>query len=206
MESPPADTGIPAPAVEPVAQRPVHGGYAKARSLHFSAATYSALIGLILLVAGLVLYVYYYERMLDRIFSRNHDFDELVSLTEIAKFSIYARMFGYVAVVLALVLTVQGVIVRQRSGGGHGPGLWSSLSPLKYLLIIALVLAAATAISYVYLAEVENLDMDDGSVYRLVSRVISYSSLLAWILATIGLITVANRMSNLPPAPRAPTG
>lgn len=158
---------------------------ASGRSLYL-AATYAAVIALILLAIGLVLYMYYYENVINP----DHGIEDFESWFNIAKASMYSEMFGEIVVVLALILVVQGKMGEQKELGGPVISRPLALVNVRLLLLVALVVICVATVVMIYLYEFEP-DLSDEAM-RMTARLYLYLPRAAWVFATFGLLLVAN--------------
>ena len=182
----PSETSPPAaPAAEAGSGR---------RSIALILATYSAMAGVILLIVSFILYVYYYERMMNP----GGSIDSLRRLFDILKVSSYCESFGWIAVILAVALTLREFIAI---------GFRSSVSLLRSVdtktaltvTIIVLVFLLAGAIALVLSYEFSEHLGDDTS--EIVSRVFFYTIDVAVIAESVLVMTVVDSLRRAPATP-----
>lgn len=157
------------------------------------ASTTAALAGLILLIVGLALHVYYGERLID-IMNTGHNIDELQSLSDISDAMMYFWTLGDLAVILAIVLVIQGLSNKQQEGWNSTLLRRISLVNVKRLLLLGLAAMISSLILWVCLSE-SQIDLDRDMMTRL-SNSVSYLSQVAWILVTSAILLVANGLRN----------
>ena len=149
----------------------------------FSRAVLALAIGLVLLVVGLILQIYYYEQWIG--FHRGDiSMSELDSLRNIERISGYAADFGDIATVVGLVFIIQGVILRQWNREGFAWLGQTRLTKVKRLLVLAVAfLTIAPLVRILY-----EVDFDVG--YVMLTR-IYYFSACSWVLATAAFLLIA---------------
>jgi hypothetical protein len=155
----------------------------------FTAATLAAATGLILLIVGLALYIYYYEGWIDHVTSNEHDFGEAASLFDIAKASMYITQFGEIATVSALLFIIHGAMNGQRQGLKHALPGRVTLANVKRLLLVVLVCVVIATISMVYIYEFQD-DREIDFTLR-ISSLYYYLPMLAWTIGALALLLVA---------------
>lgn len=161
-----------------------------ARRRTYTIATYAALVALILLVLGFSLYVYHYERQLDILTDTLPSYEDLRSLFDIAKASMYSRMFGEVAAVLAFILIIQGALSMQYRDSIMLTFGRAALANTRWVLLLALSLACMACACMIIVYEFEP-DLD-GEGAKIVSRLLQYAPQVAWIFVTLSLLLMAN--------------
>ena len=149
----------------------------------FSWAAITTTVSLVLLVAGLILYIYYAERYLSLIL--HFDISEYRSLLHIYSVSEYATDFGFAAAVLGFIFIFQGVIHRPENRQGSALLSHIHLTRIKWLLLLALALLCITALVKVWLYNV-NISLGYGTSMR-----IYYLPRGAWVLLTAALLFAA---------------
>jgi hypothetical protein len=121
----------------------------------FSRATLASAAGLVLLVAGLVLYIYYAERWISLMRGR-YNSDEMVSLANIAEVSDYATDLGIIVAILGFIFIIQGVIHWQKDRAGSAMLSRIRLTNVKWLLLLAIALMIVATLVKVWLYEVDS--------------------------------------------------
>ena len=201
MDIPDVSTGPgkPSPEQSPKPSTPatpvVDDGSGK-RSITLILATWSAAVGVILAIISFILYVYYYERWMNL----GDSMDTLRRLLDILRISNYCGSFGWIAVILAVALTLKEFIAI---------GFKSSVSALKtvdtksaftmiiIVLVFLLVGAAALIVNY----ELSEHLNDDTS--EVVSRMFLYTTDLAVIAESVLVLTVVDSLRRAPATPSA---
>jgi hypothetical protein len=149
----------------------------------FSKAVIVLAVGLVLLVVGLILQIYYYEQWIG--FHRGDiSMNELDSLRNIERISGYAADFGDIATVVGLVFIIQGVVLRQWNREGFAWLGQTRLTKVKWLLVLAVAfLTIAPLVRILY-----EVNFDVG--YDMLMR-IYYFSACSWVLATAAFLLIA---------------
>jgi hypothetical protein len=155
----------------------------------FTAATLAAAAGLILLIVGLALYIYYYEGWMDHVTSDERDFDDIASLFDIARASMYITELGQIAAVSALLFIVHGAMNGQRQGLGQSLPGRVTLANVKLLLLVVLVCIVIATMSIVYLYEFQDDNEIDFTMR--ISSLYYYLPMLAWAIGALALLLVA---------------
>ena len=161
------------------------------RSITLILATWSAAIGVILAIISFILYVYYYEGMMNP----GDSADAVRRLLDILRISNYCGSFGWIAVILAVALTLKEFIAI---------GFKSSITALKtvdtkstftmiiIVLVFLLVGAAALIVNY------ELSDHLNGNTTEIVSRMFLYTMDLAVIVESVLVLTVVDSLRRAP--------
>ena len=157
------------------------------------ASTTAALAGLILLIVGLALHVYYGERLID-IMNTGYNIDEWQSLSDISHALGYFWTLGDLAVILAIVLVIQSLTNKQQEGWSATLLRRISQVNVKRLLLLGLAAMMASLILLVCLSEFPI--GSDGDMINRLSNSVSYLSQAAWILVTSAILLVANGLRN----------
>ncbi|MBN1676994.1 MAG: hypothetical protein JW880_00495 [Candidatus Thermoplasmatota archaeon] len=165
------------------------------RSLSILAATVSSALALSLLIAGFILYIYWYERWSDLVYSgtswRDSDFiDEMRFLELLSSVSWYARLFGDLSAILALFMIVRWRISERSLVRSYSCLSRKTLVTLSRLLMLMLVLSSAWIALAILVAE-SDLDFEY-DVARALSRANLYLSSTPWIVGAAGLLLVSN--------------
>jgi hypothetical protein len=133
------------------------------------------MVGLVLLVANVILRVYYYEGIMLS-YSHYSDYQRLGS------WMTYTSAFGYLAVVLGMMFVVTALI-RHRSRTDILARIpLSRLSTVKWILIIAAIILAAAAVSAVVSWE-SGFDLGG----NITARLNMYAYGIAWLVVTAAL-------------------
>ena len=154
-----------------------------------NAAVIAVVVGIALDLIGFILYAYYYERITDP----HRNFDEIMDLYNLAKYSTYATFAGVVATLVGVAFIIQATMAG---------GLCSALAaarriPLRgvLMLVIAMIVlwAVVTGVD-IFLGEFEpDLSV---STMRLVSRMLLYMPEAAAVLGHIALLIVTVSLRN----------
>jgi hypothetical protein len=148
-----------------------------------NAAIIAAAIGVALTFIGFVLYAYYYERMIDP----NRDFNRIMDLFDIAKYSMYAKFAGEVAALAGAVLVIQAVMVGGL-GSASAAARQIRLGSILWIGIVMTALMAVVTVAMVYIYEAEP-DLSE-SAMRMVSRMVVYLPQAAVVLGAVALLVV----------------
>ena len=201
MDIPDVSTGPgkPSPEQSPKPSTPAtpaaDDGSAK-RSITLILATWSAAIGVILAIISFILYVYYYERMMNP----GDSMDTFRRLLDILRISNYCGSFGWIAVILAVALTLKEFIAI---------GFKSSISALKTvdtkstftMIIIVLVFLLVGAVALIVNYELSE-HLNDNTI-DIVSRMFLYTTDLAVIAESVLVLTVIDGLRRAPATPSA---
>jgi hypothetical protein len=180
---------VPAEAAY-VADAPSHGVSGRSTTSTLTMATVAVAIGVVLLIIGFILSVYYYERMI----SPNRGFDEMLSLQDIVKFSMYTRMFGEISVLIGVVLVVQSLM----RGGLSSASVLAKRAGLAKVLWLAIVMIVLIGIAAVTLVVIYEAEPDLGEdVSRVIVRVYMYLPILALVLGATALLLVTNALRRV---------
>jgi len=149
----------------------------------FSRAILASAVGLVLLVAGLILYIYNAEHWIG--FMRgNYSVSDLNSLMNIVKVSDYSTDLGNIAAILGFIFIIHGVIQRQKHREGSALLSQIRLTKVKWLLLLALALLFFAALVKVW------FEVDSDLGYDMRWR-IYYIPMCAWVFVTAASLLIA---------------
>ncbi len=161
----------------------------------YETATFAAAIGLVLLIMGLALSVYYGERFIVLMNSPEQDIDDFQSLSDVSNAMEYLWKLGDLAVVLSIVLMIHGEMNRRQQGRNATRLRRIPLLNAELLLLLALAAMMASLILWVYLREFET--GFDGDLILRLFNIAGNMSQIAWILATSAVLLVANGLRSV---------
>ncbi len=151
----------------------------------FTLATLAAAIGVALGVVSFVLYLYYYEGVMNL----NRDFESLRSLHDVAMMSMYAGSIGWIAVISGVALAIKGLMDR---GFESASAVLRKVDLMRVLWLLILVLAIAMVSTAVMVMMYE---FDIGyDVSRVLSRIYTYMSHLATVVEGVVVLVVVNSL------------
>jgi hypothetical protein len=155
-------------------------------------AAIAAVASVVLLVVGLLLYVYYYEGVMDP----DRDIERLMDLFDIAKYSMYARYLGEVFGALCAVLVVHALMTGGLAAASAA-ARQIRLGNIMLILVTMAILLAVVLVTTVYIYEAEP-DLSE-TAGKVISRIVIYLPWTGVVLAAIALliVTFALRTASL---------
>ena len=153
----------------------------------FALATLATAIGIALGVVSFVLYLYYYEGVMNL----NRDYESLIRLHDVAMISMYAGSIGWIAVISGVALAIKGLMGRGFESASATLRKVDLKSVLWLLVLLLVVLMVLTAVMIL----MDEFGSDIGyDVLRVLSRMYLYMSHLATVVEGVVVLVVVNSL------------
>lgn len=153
----------------------------------FALATLATAIGIALGVVSFVLYIYYYEGVMNL----NRDYESLIRLHDVVMISMYAGSIGWIAVISGVALAIKGLMGRGFESASATLRKVDLKSVLWLLVLLLVVLMVSTAVMILMDEFGSDLGYDAS---RLLSRMYMYVSHLATVVEGVVVLVVVNSL------------
>lgn len=157
------------------------------RPSEFALATLATAIGIALGVVSFVLYIYYYEGVMNL----NRDYESLIRLHDVVMISMYAGSIGWIAVISGVALAIKGLMGRGFESASATLRKVDLKSVLWLLVLLLVVLMVSTAVMILMDEFGSDLGYDAS---RLLSRMYMYVSHLATVVEGVVVLVVVNSL------------